>query len=452
VQQPNTHSIFFLGIGGIGMSALARHFHQKGYKVSGYDKTETELTQQLVKEGINITYVDSTDTCLKAPDIVIYTPAIPQDHVQFNYYKKHGFPLVKRAAILGEITNTRKGLAVAGSHGKTSTSAILNHILQSANYDCAAFLGGISLNYDSNYVGGEEWCIAEADEFDRSFHQLHPLGAIITSVDTDHLDVYGNFDAIKTAFGIFAQQAKEVLIHHISVPAEVLKNTTQSFSYGLEEAADFHVANLEVRNGQYVYDIVYPNGVVKNVVLQGGGRHNVENTLGAFALAHHFGVDPQIIKRAIGTYKGVQRRFQIHIQTDDFVYIDDYAHHPRELEVTLATARELFPHLKMTAIFQPHLFSRTNDLKEGLAKSLSLADEVILLDIYPAREKPMPGVTSEVIYNLLTNSKHLMPKNQVITKIFVERMELVLTIGAGDIDTLVKPIIEMYKKSEKDNA
>lgn len=443
----NIHSVYFIGIGGIGMSALARHFHQQGCTVSGYDKTETQLTKQLVQEGIVVHYEDSIETLDKTADLVVYTPAIPSNHLQFNYYKNNDYKVLKRAVVLGKIANQKKGLAVAGSHGKTSTSAILNHILQTANYDCAAFLGGISLNYQSNYIDGKEYCIAEADEFDRSFHQLHPDGAIITSVDTDHLDVYGNYEAIKEAFGIFAQQVKQTLVHHVSVPKEVLQNTTQTFSYGLSEQADFYAANIFVSDGRYHYDIVYPDGVISGIQLQGGGRHNVENTVGAFALSYSFGVAPEVIKSAIESYKGVQRRFQIHIEKDDFVYIDDYAHHPKELEVTLATAKELYPSKKMTVVFQPHLFSRTNDLKEGLAESLSIADEVMLLDIYPARELPIPGVTSEVIYSLLTNSKYLMPKNQVITKIFELQTELLLTIGAGDIDTLVKPIIEKFSKN-----
>ncbi len=443
----NLHSVYFIGIGGIGMSALARHFHQKGCLVSGYDKTETALTKQLVSEGIKITYADDIQTLDKSADLVVYTPAIPTEHKQFNYYKSNNYNVFKRAKVLGEIANSKTGLAVAGSHGKTSTSAILNHIMQTAKYSSAAFLGGISLNYQSNYIDGDEYCIAEADEFDRSFHQLYPKGAIITSVDTDHLDVYGNYESIKEAFGIFAKQVHQYLIYHISVPKEVLDGTTTSFSYGLTDEADFYATNINVSEGRYHYDIVYPDGVLSQCTLQGGGRHNVENSVGAFALAYQFGVQPETIKQAISTYKGVKRRFQIHIENSDFVYIDDYAHHPKELEVTLATARELYPSLKMTVVFQPHLFSRTNDLKEGLAKSLSIADEVILLDIYPAREKPIPGVTSEVIYRMLTNSKHLMPKNQVITKIFELQTELLLTIGAGDIDTLVNLIIEKYSKN-----
>ncbi|MEZ5024206.1 MAG: UDP-N-acetylmuramate--L-alanine ligase [Chitinophagales bacterium] len=440
----NIHSIYFIGIGGIGMSALARHFNQNGFKVSGYDKTATSLTKQLEREGMSITYVDSIETLQKNVDLIIYTPAIPKDHLQFNFYKNGDYNLHKRAAVLGWITNNRKGLAVAGSHGKTSTSAILNHILQTANYKCASFLGGISLNYNTNYIKGDEYCIAEADEFDRSFHQLHPMGAIITSVDTDHLDVYGNYDSIKEAFKQFAAQVKDTLVYNISVPREVINPDIPTISYGLDNTADFYPSKIEVKDGRYHYDVTHPDGVIEGIVLQGGGRHNVENTIGAMALAHSIGVDAATIKEAISTYKGVHRRFEIHIERDDFVYIDDYAHHPREIEVTLETARELYQGKKLTVVFQPHLFSRTNDLKEGLAKSLNMADEVFLMDIYPAREKPIEGVTSGVIYSLLTNSKHLVPKNQVITELLEDKLELLLTIGAGDIDTLVKPIIENY--------
>lgn len=440
----NIHNIYFIGIGGIGMSALARHFNQNGYHVSGYDKTATSLTQQLENEGMSITYVDTIETLQKNADLVIYTPAIPAGHHQFNFYKNGQYKLHKRAEVLGWITNQKKGLAVSGSHGKTSTSAILNHILQTAEYSCAAFLGGISLNYQTNYLPGEEYCIAEADEFDRSFHQLHPMASIITSVDTDHLDIYGNYEAIKSAFTQFALQTRETLVYNISVPLEVVNKSVRTISYGLSDKADFYPSKIEVKDGRYHYDVSHPKGKIEGIVLQGGGRHNVENTIGAMALAYSIGVDETTIKNAIGTYKGVHRRFEIHIEREDLVYIDDYAHHPREIEVTLETAKELYKGRKLTVVFQPHLFSRTNDLKEGLASALNIADEVYLLDIYPAREKPIEGVTSGVIYSLLTNSKHLVPKNQVITELLANNIELLLTIGAGDIDTLVQPIIENY--------
>ena len=354
------------------------------------------------------------------------------------------FQLHKRAEILGVLANQMKSLAVAGSHGKTSTSAILNHILQTAKYDCASFLGGISLNYNSNYVKGKKFCIAEADEFDRSFHQLFPNRAIITSVDTDHLDVYGNYNEIKRAFGQFADQVKHTLVYHCSTPFEVVNKSIRSLSYGWDSDSDFYPTNVIVDNGKYVYDINCPEEYIENIILYGGGRHNIENSVGAAALAMSIGIDKQVIKEAIASYKGVQRRFQIHIDRDDFVYIDDYAHHPKEIEVTLNTAKELYAGKKLTVIFQPHLYSRTRDLKEGFAKSLSEADEVILLDIYPAREKPIEGVTSEVIYNLLTNSKDIMPKNQVITELLDRKLELLITIGAGDIDTLVNPILKNF--------
>lgn len=445
------HNIYFVGIGGIGMSALARHFHAVGCKVSGYDKTRTALTQELEAGGIAITYEDSISTLDVVAEMVVYTPAIPKDHQQLNYYLNNGYSVKKRAEVLGILANSAFGLAVAGSHGKTSTSSILNHIMQTAKKDCAAFLGGVSINYNSNYVDGDEYCIAEADEFDRSFHQLFPKAAIITSVDTDHLDVYGNYESIKAAFKKFASQVEQTLIYNSAIPKEVVNKSIDNFSYGWDEQADFYPTKVSVDNGWYHFAIQTPTTLIDGFKLQGGGRHNIENAVGAFALAQQIGVEVEAIQQAIATYKGVKRRFHIHVEEDDFVYIDDYAHHPKEIEVTLSTVRELYPNKKVTAVFQPHLFSRTNDLKEGLAKSLSIADEVLLLDIYPAREKPIEGVTSGVIYSLLTNSAHRMPKNQVIQWLLANNTELLLTIGAGDIDTLVQPIIEKYKKVEKNN-
>jgi len=426
------------------MSALARHFHFTGWQVSGYDKTATELTDQLSEEGMAISYIDSLDTLDKEAELVVYTPAIPAEHVQLNFYKENSYDVQKRAAVLGQITNSMKGLAVAGSHGKTSTSAILNHILQTANTDCASFLGGIAVNYQSNYIPGESWAIAEADEFDRSFHHLHPLGAIITSVDTDHLDVYGDYDAIKNAFGIFASQVRETLVCNFQVPGEVRKSGANTYSYGWDSGLDYYPSGIEVKDGCYAYDVVTPDGVIKDLLMRGGGRHNVENSVGAIALAKKIGISDDPIRNAIATYKGVKRRFEIHIQRDDFVYIDDYAHHPREIEVTLQTARELFPDRKLTVVFQPHLYSRTRDLAEGLAASLCMADEVVLMDIYPARELPIEGVDSGVIYRLLTNTAYLASKNQVITLVNSIEPELLITIGAGDIDTLVQPIIKNF--------
>lgn len=434
------HRIYFIGIGGIGMSALARHFHQQGKVVTGYDKTSTTLTRKLESEGMAITYTDSEDTLDASADLVIYTPAIPSNHVQFNYYSHRPVPVKKRSEVLGMICNEGRGLAVAGSHGKTSTSAILNHILQTAEYDCGAFMGGISLNYDSNYVAGSEWIIAEADEFDRSFHRLFPIGGIITSVDTDHLDVYGNYEAIVEAFEQFGSQVQDVVIHHTDVPEQVVPLHTATYSYGWDTNADYYVSELKVHKGCFHYAIQTPTGKIDKLKMQGGGRHNVENSIAATALARNIGISDDVIRQAISTYKGVQRRFEIHIQEDDLVYIDDYAHHPKEIEVTLQTARELYKGRKLTVVFQPHLYSRTRDLAVGLADALNLADEVILLDIYPARELPIEGISSEVIYNLLKNKKYLAPKNQVLTLLNTIKPNLLITMGAGDIDTLVPEI------------
>lgn len=440
------HSVYFIGIGGIGMSALARYFHARGCSVSGYDKTPSDMTAALLEEGIDVRFEDRLDTLNQDAELVIYTPAIPSDHTQLSWYVEHGYTVVKRARVLGAIVNELRGLAIAGSHGKTSTSAILNHILQVANMDAAAFLGGVSLNYHSNFHPGETWAVAEADEFDRSFHQLHPEGAIITSVDTDHLDVYGNYAAIVESFGVFAGQVAGTLVVNRDVPQAVVDKTgaRETLSYGWDDRAQFYPARLEVREGAFHYDVATPSGTVAGLEMRGGGRHNVENSIGALALAQAIGVGEGSIREAIRTYRGVRRRFEIHIQRKDFVYIDDYAHHPREIEVTLQTARELFPGRRLTVVFQPHLYTRTRDLAEGLAEALSLADEVLLMDIYPAREKPIEGIDSGVIYRLLTKTKDLAPKNQVITQLDRLKPELLITMGAGDIDTLVQPIVNHY--------
>jgi UDP-N-acetylmuramate--alanine ligase len=447
MELKGINKVYLIGIGGIGMSALARHFHFMGVRVGGYDRTATALTRQLENEGMDIHYTDSIELLDRDADLVIYTPAVPDEHRELSYYREHAYAVKKRAEVLGLLTNAMKGLAVAGSHGKTSTCSLLNHILQTSGYDCAAFLGGISINYASNYISGGEWAIAEADEFDRSFHQLRPECGIITSVDTDHLDVYGDYDAIRAAFRQFAAQVSSILIHHADIPTDItaaVSPNTSAYSYSLDTEADFRVENLEVAGGKYLYNATTPEGRISGLEMTGGGRHNVENSLGALALATRIGVHEDHIREAIRTYKGVQRRFEIHIQRPDMIYIDDYAHHPREIEVTLQTTRELFPGRRLTVVFQPHLYSRTRDLADGLAAALSKADEVLLLEIYPARELPIEGITSGVIYRMLKTSKYLVTKNQVITKLNELYPELVLTVGAGDIDTLVSPIIKNF--------
>lgn len=441
----NIQRIYFLGIGGIGMSALARYFNLHGKTVSGYDKTRTNLTDELEKEGIVITFEDSIVTLDAEADMVIYTPAIPKDHVQYNWYIQHHFSVVKRAQVLGMAANSMFNISIAGSHGKTSTSSITAHLLQTANRSVAAFLGGICINFNSNFIDGTEYAIAEADEFDRSFLHLEPNIALITSVDTDHLDIYGNLEAIENSFHQFCNKVREggVLITNSSVPEKILNEKVRNYRYSLsDEKADFFTKNLKIGDGAYVFDVVHPDGVIENVKSYYGGKHNIENAVGAIAIALQLKISPEQIKEGITTFKGVRRRFETQVRNEKYVYIDDYAHHPRELDATISAAKELYPDKKLTVVFQPHLFSRTKDLCDEFAASLSHADNLILLDIYPAREKPMEGVTSKIILDKVTiSNKQLATKEELIALLKDKKdLQVVLTVGAGDIDTKVAEI------------
>jgi UDP-N-acetylmuramate--alanine ligase len=446
IQISSIKKVYFLGIGGIGMSALARYFNFHCVIVKGYDKTATVLTQELEKEGIEITFNDSVDTLMKDVDLVVLTPAIPKDSIQLDYYKQSNIPLLKRAEVLGLIANSSFNISIAGSHGKTSTSSITAHILHSAQKNVAAFLGGIALNYNSNFINGTEYAIAEADEFDRSFLNLSPNIALITSVDTDHLDIYGNLSAIEDAFHQFCNKIQNdgICIAHQSVKENILNHKVRNLRYSLaNQQSDYYTKNLRIENQSYIFDVVHPNGIVENVVSYYGGKHNVENAVGAIAIALNIGISDNDIKQAIGTFKGVKRRFETHVKNDKYVYIDDYAHHPRELDATISAAKELYPDKKITVVFQPHLFSRTKDLAEEFATSLSKVDELILLDIYPAREKPIEGVTSKIIFdNVSLNNKYLLSKDDLIA--FIDKnknsIEVILTVGAGDIDTKITDI------------
>lgn len=446
IQISSIKKVYFLGIGGIGMSALARYFNFHGVIVKGYDKTATVLTQELEKEGIEITFNDSVDTLMKDVDLVVLTPAIPKDSIQLDYYKQSNIPLLKRAEVLGLIANNSFNISIAGSHGKTSTSSITAHILHSAQKNVAAFLGGIALNYNSNFINGTEYAIAEADEFDRSFLNLSPNIALITSVDTDHLDIYGNLSAIEDAFHQFCNKIQNdgICIAHQSVKENILNHKVRNLRYSLaNQQSDYYTKNLRIENQSYIFDVVHPNGIVENVVSYYGGKHNIENAVGAIAIALNIGISDNDIKHAISTFKGVKRRFETHVKNDKYVYIDDYAHHPRELDATISAAKELYPDKKITVVFQPHLFSRTKDLAEEFATSLSKVDELILLDIYPAREKPIEGVTSKIIFdNVSLNDKYLLSKDDLIA--FIDKnkdsIEVILTVGAGDIDTKITDI------------
>jgi UDP-N-acetylmuramate--alanine ligase len=439
------------------MSALARYFNLHGKTVGGYDKTRTPLTVELEKEGMQITYEDSVGTLDKKAELVVFTPAIPKDHRQLNWYRHNGYVILKRAEILGLAANRKFNICIAGSHGKTSVSSITAHLLKSADKSVAAFLGGISINYNSNFIDGDAYAVAEADEFDRSFLHLEPDIALITSVDTDHLDIYGNLEAIEDSFKQFTHKIRNngVLISNSTVSKKVLNGGVKNIRYSVEDtSADVHANNLKIKDGTYVFDVVHPKGVIQNVVSHYGGRHNVENAMGAIAIALETGISEQAVKTGIASFKGVRRRFETHLKTKDMVYVDDYAHHPRELDAAISAVKELYPDRKLTVIFQPHLYSRTRDLADEFADSLSKADSLILLDIYPARELPIEGVTSQLIFDKVRlDDKQLIRKQDLLDVLGHKNLQAVLTAGAGDIDAQVQAVTALLReRSETLNA
>jgi UDP-N-acetylmuramate--alanine ligase len=441
--------LFFLGIGGIGMSALARYFKSQGAEVSGYDKTPTHLTEELESEGIHVMFKDDVEKMPKELDLVVYTPAIPRDHKGFNFYKDNGYELRKRSEVLGIISADKFTIAVAGSHGKTTVSSMIAHILTESGFGCSAFLGGIAVNYNSNFLLGQgDVVVIEADEFDRSFHRLSPDMAVITAVDTDHLDIYGSKEAIDEAFLEFANKISEegfLVIKNGQTINDRLPVLDKAF-YSLHDTdADVYCSKYWVVDGGYLFNVSYYGTELKGFRLNIGGFHNIENAIAAITIALELKITEENIRKAITSFKGIRRRFEKILDNGKVVFIDDYAHHPEEIRVFLESVREIYPKQKITAIFQPHLFSRTKDLAEGFAKSLSLADEVILLDIYPARELPMEGVTSELIYDQLTsNEKLLIKKEQLLDTIKSKKdIEVLVTIGAGDIDKYVSGIKEI---------
>ncbi len=451
------HNVYFVGIGGIGMSALARYFISLNKSVAGYDRTETLLTCELALEGMKIHYTDSVNSIpepfKKSQDtLVIFTPAIPSDHSELNYFRNNGFELKKRAEALGLISRSKDVLAVAGTHGKTTTSAMVSHLLKSSSIDCNAFLGGIAINYNSNLLlsAKSNFVVIEADEYDRSFLQLNPMGAIVTSMDADHLDIYGTYSEYKNAFLQFISQIKPggFLIIKKSVDIGSVPHNIRSFTYSLNEKADFYAKNIRIKDGFYHYDVVTPTGVMENIKLGFPGLLNVENSIAAIAMSYLVNTGEDDIRKAMESFLGVKRRFEYHIKTEKLVFIDDYGHHPEELRYTIQSVREMFPGKKITGVFQPHLYSRTNDLANEFALSLSLLDELILLDIYPARELPIPGVSSEMVLNKVSiSNKHLCLKKDLVN--FVDTMdmpEVIITMGAGDIDTFIEPIKNILLK------
>ena len=440
----NIHNIYFVGIGGIGMSAIARYFKAANKRVSGYDKTKTVITDGLEALGVDVVFNDSVETIdssfLNPKDtLVVYTPAIPKDNKLLNYFKENGFEVLKRSEILGLITENTFCLAVAGTHGKTTTTSILGHIMMECNVPLTAFLGGISENYNSNLIlNGDEVSVVEADEFDRSFLTLSPDLACITSMDADHLDIYGDASELIRTFEDFSKKLKPngKLFVKNGLP---LKGTT----YGIEDDSDYCAQNIKIQNGAYVFDVKTPNTVLEQVQFNLPGRHNLSNALIALAMALEYGVSGPDLVKALASYKGVKRRFTYQIKTDDLVFIDDYAHHPEEINAVHQAVREMYPEDKVLAIFQPHLFSRTKDFGAEFAQSLSQFDEVLLLDIYPARELPIEGVTSQWLLSQIDNpNKGLISKSEIIQTIKESKAKIILTIGAGDIGVEVNKIRE----------
>lgn len=454
-------SLYFIGAGGIGMSALIRYFLSKNKRVAGYDKVTTPLTRQLEKEGASIHYEDSVslipDYCKKKENtLIIYTPAIPQDHTEFIWFQNHDFTILKRAQILGEITYSSQALCVAGTHGKTTTSSMIAHLLKQSHVECNAFLGGILKNYDSNLMLSEksDLTVIEADEFDRSFHWLSPYMAVVTSVDPDHLDIYENPKAYRESFEKFTSLIKPngclVIRKGIELIPQ-LQSGVKLYTYSATDGGDFHAENVKIENGEIWFDFIGPDIAIRRVQLGVPIKINIENGIAAMAIAWLNGVTEEELRKGMYSYSGSRRRFDFQLKDDNIVLIDDYAHHPIELEASILSVKELYPKRKITGIFQPHLYSRTRDFSEEFGRSLSLLDELILLDIYPAREKPIPGIHSQLILDLVTlKDKKLCSKEELLKIMEEKNYDVVLMLGAGDIDQLVEPIKKILSNRIKE--
>ena len=451
----NIKSVYFLGAGGIGMSAIARYFLKKGLVVGGYDKTPSDLTRQLEKEGMLIHYEEDLemiphickqkDSCL-----VVYTPAIPEEHLELQYFRANGFEVQKRAQVLGTLTQTHKGLCVAGTHGKTTTSTMCAHIMHQSQLDCNAFLGGISKNYGTNYIlSDSDFVVIEADEFDRSFHWLRPWMSVITSTDPDHLDIYGTKEAYLESFRHYTeliQPGGALIIHRGLEMEENLQDGVRRYDYALSEG-DFHAENIRIANGEITFDFISPIECVKDVQLGQPIPINIENGIAAMAMAQLNGCTAEELRYGMQTYGGVDRRFDFKIKTDGLVFLSDYAHHPKEILQSVKSIRELYKDKHITAIFQPHLYTRTRDFYNDFADALSLLDEVVLTEIYPAREEPIPGVTSGLIYDKLKEgvSKKMIRKDEVLDFVKERHFEVLVVLGAGDLDNLVPQITKLLK-------
>ena len=447
----NIKRIYFIGIGGIGMSALARYFNTQGVAVAGYDKTPTGLTADLEKEGVAIHFEDDIHKIDKEATVIVYTPAIPVEHTELNYYRDNGYLVVKRSDVLNWITENAFTIAIAGTHGKTTTTSMTAHILRHSGFGCNAFLGGIASNYNTNFWSHEKnVVVVEADEYDRSFLKLAPNIAVVTAVDPDHLDIYGTAEEVLKAFGQFTDKIKVggTLIQKMGTEFSVDNSNKNVFSYGYnKDEASYHTQNLIVVDGSYQFDITHPGGIMKDVVLNMGGLHNVENATAAIAIGITLGIEEQKIKDAVASFNGVKRRFEYKVKTENKVLIDDYAHHPEELNALISGVRSLYPNEKMVLIFQPHLYSRTQDQAAGFMEVLDKADEVILLPIYPARELPIEGVTSDMLLNgMKLAHKKVMSKEALLEWAKTTSNKLIVMAGAGDIDVCINQVQELYTK------
>jgi UDP-N-acetylmuramate--alanine ligase len=461
-QFDNIKTVYFLGIGGIGMSAIARYFNHFGKIVSGYDKTETELTLELTKEGIKINYSENLEHIKSIlnnykPEeyLFVYTPAIPKSHSEFQYLNENKIQIHKRAEVLGKITNAFKTIAVAGTHGKTTTSSMLAHILKHSGFNTFAFLGGITKNYNTNLILGNPnqkdntWLVVEADEYDRSFLTLAPDIAIITSVDADHLDIYGNEKYMHESYSLFANLVDKTghLIVKNTVDKTIGKVHPNQVTYSLNSKTDIVADNVRIEQGYFHFDVKSNSNNYSNLKLGMPGLHNVENSIAASAVSSYLGIDNTTLNAALSSFQGVKRRFDYRIKSEGLVYIDDYAHHPEELKACINSVKQLYPNKKVTGIFQPHLFSRTRDFADAFAESLDLLDDCILLEIYPARELPIDGINSNMLLNkMVLKNKMLCEKEQLLKEIEKREIEVLITLGAGDIDQLVKPIENLLSK------
>lgn len=456
MELKDIKAVYFIGAGGIGMSAIARYFIHKGMVVAGYDKTPSELTRRLEKEGMLIHYEESVDeiphACKKpASTLVVYTPAIPADHKELTFFRQGGFEIEKRAQVLGTLTRTHKGLCVAGTHGKTTTSTMCAHIMHQSQQDCNAFLGGISKNYGTNYILSDksDFVVIEADEFDRSFHWLRPWMSVITSTDPDHLDIYGTKEAYLESFRHYTeliQPGGALILHKNLEMQQHVQEGVHVYEYSLDEG-DFHAENIKIENGEITFDFISPVECVRNVTLGQPVPINIENGVAAMAMAQLNGCTAEELRYGMKTYAGVDRRFDFKIKNDRHVFLSDYAHHPKEIYQSAKSIRELYKDRKITAIFQPHLYTRTRDFYQDFANSLSLLDEVILCDIYPAREKPIEGVTSKLIYDNLKPGveKSMIHKEEVLDLVKSRDFDVLLVLGAGDLDNYVPQIAKLLE-------